>query len=483
MNAQAVIDQTSSKEERWFRYLVLILLLNSAIWGLTVFYLKYAKPTYTSEWAITLPGSAPGIDINLPNIGQASSSSNSPFGGATTDPRANYQFIAMSDVVLNKAATAVHETENEFGKPRIKLIDNTTIMTVQVQGGSPEQAQRRAAALYEALTKRLTLLRIEEVARRDEGIEETLQSARGKLATAQQRLSVYKVNSGLSFPGQIDNLSVNVEQLRRQRTEILVQANQATSRSQQLSATLGISSQQAAEAFLLQTDQQFQQNLKTYSETTANLAVLRSKWGRNHPEIVRETAKQDTSDLALRDRSTALLGREIGQQALSTLSLSVGDGGGRASLFRDLITVQAEQQGLAEAVRTLDQQIASLDNRLGDLSYKQSKLESLERDMQTAEAVFASTVAKLDLGKSEIFSAYPLAQLVADPSLPQEASAPRRSLVLAGSLVGSLFCTAGLGLLWWRKRLIEIMQSPAENTVSADTARVALPPKDEEQTV
>ena len=123
---------------------------------------------------------------------------------------------------------------------------------------------------------------------------------------AQQQLSNYKVNSGLSFPGQVDNLSVNVEQLRRQRTEVLVQAQQSTRRLQQLAVNLGISSQQAADAFLLQADQQFQQNLKSYSETTANLAVLRSKWGLNHPDVVRELAKQDASGIGLRDRSKKL---------------------------------------------------------------------------------------------------------------------------------------------------------------------------------
>lgn len=96
--------------------------------------------------------------------------------------------------------------------------------------------------------------------------------------------------------------------------------------------------------------------------------------------------------------------------------------------------------------------------------------------MQTAEAVFASTVAKLDLGKSEIFSAYPLAQLVAEPSLPQEASAPRRSLIFLGSTTGSIFCSAGLGLLWWRKRLIDLMQKQRSLAIASP-----LSSRDEEQ--
>jgi uncharacterized protein involved in exopolysaccharide biosynthesis len=454
-----MLPQTRSAIGRWSRYLGLILLTNSAIWGLTVFYLKNAQPTYTSNLALTLPGSTLGVDVNLPDIGQASSSSNSPFGGATTDPRANYQFIALSDVVLKKAAQSVNLSLKEFGKPRIKLVDNTTIMTLQTQGKTAEQAQQKSQAIYQALMQRLSVLRIEELEKRDQGTQATLKSAQDKLSTAQQKLSNFKAISGLSFPGQVDNLSVNVEQLRRQRSETLSQAQQSTRRLQQLVSNLGISPQQAANAFLLQSDQQFQQDLKTYSEATANLAVSRSKWGRNHPEVIREAAKQSASAQSLRDRSTMLLGTTLEEQALATLNLSADDqGGGRAGLLRELITEQAQQQGLIEAVRTLDQQIGELDDRLSSLSQRQSKLESLEREMQTSEAVFASTVAKLDLGKSDIYSAYPLAQLIVDPSLPDEPSAPRKTLIILGSGMGSVLCSAGLGLLWWRKRLIGMMQ-------------------------
>jgi uncharacterized protein involved in exopolysaccharide biosynthesis len=65
----------------WQGYLLLGLLLNTAIWSAAFYYLKIVRPTYTSEWSLILPGSSPGVSINLPNIGQADSSSSSPFGG------------------------------------------------------------------------------------------------------------------------------------------------------------------------------------------------------------------------------------------------------------------------------------------------------------------------------------------------------------------------------------------------------------------
>jgi uncharacterized protein involved in exopolysaccharide biosynthesis len=440
------------QRQPWKRYFLLGLLINAGIWGLVLGYLKKAKPTYATEWALILPGSSPGVNISLPDIGEATSSGSSPFGGPTSDPRANYQFIASSDVVIDTAAKSLNLTKEEFGKPKIKLVDNTTIMQLQITGATPQQTRNKALALHNALVQRLNILRVEEVARRDDGIQATLQAAQAKLQVAQQRLSDYKVASGLSFQGQVDNLSVNVEQLRRQQAEVLAQRQQVTTRLQHLSNSLGISPQQAASAFVLQADQAFQQNLKDYSEASATLAVLLSKWGGNHPTVIRERAKQQASQTALLQRGTELLGLPLEPQILNSLQLSTNDQGvGRASLFRDLVTAQVEQQGLTTEVQALDQQIKQLDFRLSGLAQRQSTLENLKRDVQTAEAVFASTLAKIDLGKSDIFTAYPLIQLVAEPALPETAIAPKKSLIYAGAALGSGFSSAGIALLIWRR--------------------------------
>jgi uncharacterized protein involved in exopolysaccharide biosynthesis len=450
MITNAPPNQTKSRGT-WQGYLLLGLLCNAAIWSAAFYYLKVTRPTYTSQWSLILPGSSPGVSINLPNIGQADSSSTSPFGGSSLDPRANYKYIATSKVVLAKASAAMKMTVKAFGEPRVKLLDNTSIIEFQLKGTSPKEAQQKSQILYQALLAQIRLLRVEEVARRDEGAQATLQTARTKLQEAQQRISQYKAASGLSFAGQVDNLSTNLEQLRRQRSEMLAQQRQTVARLQQLSRSLQLSPQQAANAFSLQADQQFQQNLKDYSESSATLAVFLSKWGPNHPDVLKERAKQQAAQEALIERGSSLLGRPMTQPDLEYLQLNVQDSGnGRASLFHDLIAVQADAQGLTSGVQTLGQQIAHLESRLTTLAQRQSVLENLQRDEKTAEAVFASTLAKLDLGKSDIFTAYPLVQKVEEPSLAEEPSSPHKTLVLAGALLGSGFVSAGFILLWWR---------------------------------
>lgn len=436
---------------RYARYAAIGLAANAALWGITLTYLKTAKPVYTSGWAVIVPGAGSGVSVNLPEIGQASSSSSSPFGSASMDPRANYQFLITNETVLEEAATQLKISAKQLGKPKVKLVDNTSIMEFEVAGPTAADAQKRSRAIYEALQTKLTQLRIEEVAKREQGTQGTLTSSRQKLQQTQKNLSEYKALSGLSSSDQVKDLSSNIEQLRKQRVESFAQVQQMTTRLSQLSSDLNLTVPEASNAFLLQADQLFQQNLKDYNESSALLVVLKSKWGDNHPLVVKEATRQESARVAMLDRASSLLGRKVDRSTLQNLSIKSESGSSRESLFRDLVSMQADQQGLVAQNEALTDQILELEARLKILVQKQSKLDNLQREVQIAEAVFASTLAKLDLGKSDIFISYPVTQLISEPTLPDEKTSPKPSIVFVGAGVASILITTGLAMLWWRK--------------------------------
>jgi uncharacterized protein involved in exopolysaccharide biosynthesis len=252
----------------------------------------------------------------------------------------------------------------------------------------------------------------------------------------------------------VETLSTNIEQLRRQRAEFASQQAQAEGRVQKLSRSLGLTPSEAADAFKLQADQIFQQNLKDYSEATAILKVQLSKFGPNHPRILKEVKRQQAAREALQRRAQAILGRPLLVNTLTRLALSSG-GSGRDTLFQSLVTDQSNATGATAQVRKLDQQIASLEARLRRMSQRQSSLDNLRRDEQIAEAVFASTLAKLDLGQADLFAAFPLVQIAVEPSLADKPTSPKKGLVLAGSAFGSILTTVGLWILWIRKPWIK----------------------------
>jgi uncharacterized protein involved in exopolysaccharide biosynthesis len=450
------LDKSAANRGRWPLYLFLGLATNLAFWASALFYLKVTPQTYISSSAINLPGAASNANVSLPGIGQASYENSSPYSSSSSqDPRENYKFIAQSEPVLRAAAAQLHMSLEEFGNPRFKIIDNTTIMTVELKGASPQEAQNKSLAFYKVLEARLNQLRTQESTQRDVGFETGLNSSQKKLKIAQEHLSDYKARSGLNSGDQIKDLTTNIEQLRRQRAEILAQEQQATTRLGELSTNLKLSSRQATDAFKLKSDQIFQQNLKNYSDSSAALIVLESKFLPTHPTVVAEKAKRDATQSALLARSQSLLGQPISLATLNQLNLNtVNSGSAQEILFQELVTVQADQKGLTAQAQTIDQQINLLENRLKKLAQQESNLDALKRDMQVAEAVFSSTLTRLDIGKSNAFGSYPLIQIVAEPSLPNNPTEPKKGYVYLGAAIGSLFSTTGIILLWLRDKRI-----------------------------
>ncbi len=441
-----------ANQGRWQLYLLLGIATNVTLWASAFIYLKVTPPTYTSSSAINLPGSSSNANVNLPGIGQASYENSSPYAtGSSQDPRENYKFVAESEPVLKAAADQLNMSLGEFGKPQTKVIVNTSIVRVEFKGASPQEAQQKSLAFYKALEARLNYLRDQEAIGRDLGFQTGLTSSQKKLQLAQKRLYDYKARSGLNSDNQIKDLATNIEQLRKQRAEILAQQQQASARLLQLSDNLKLSSEQATDAFVLQTDQIFQQNLKNYSEASAALVVLKSKFFPNHPTVVAEQAKRDAAGEAMLARSQSVLGRPLSLASLKQLNLSgTNSVTPRETLFQQVVTVQVDQKGLTAQAIAIDQQIAQLEDRLKKLAQQESNLDALKRDMQVAEAVFSTTLTRLDISKSNALGSYPLIQIVAEPSLPDGPTEPKETYIYLGAALGSLFSTTGVVLLWLR---------------------------------
>ncbi len=431
-------------------YILTLILVNAGIWSGALMYLATAKPKYISEWAVNIPGSGSTSNINLPDIGQATSQNYSAYAGANYDPRENYKAIATSDQVLKAAARIVNMPAKKFGKPRIKIVDNTSLMSFEFKGPNPQTARRKSIALQNTFEAKLEQLRNEEIAQQKVRLENGMEASRRKLKAAQRRLSNFKAASGLNSEEQLKSMAVNIEELRRQRSELAAQQQQSQAQVSELSDNLNLSSNQASDAFVLQADQLFQNYLKNYSEANGQLIKERARLTAAHPTVINLETEQQAAQTALLNRAQALLNRPINMSLVNRLNFSNNESSGskRAILSEQLVTTNVQKQGIRAQVNSLDTQIPQLEERLKKLSQQQSIMEDIRRDVQVAEAVFSSTIAKLDLAKTSVSSSYPEIQILATPSLPDEASGPRKNLVLLGATLGSLLFSSGIIGLW-----------------------------------
>jgi uncharacterized protein involved in exopolysaccharide biosynthesis len=367
--------------------------------------------------------------------------------------------LALGETVLTESAKSLSIDNKDFNEPKIELVPNTTTIRISQTGPSPEMAQKKALTLYKTLDRRLNSLRQVEQEKRDQAITEAVTEAQDRLTEAQLQVSNYKSSSGLSSSEQITNLISTIETLRKQRAEQIARTQQLGDRLQSLSKTLELSPQQASTALVLQTDQYLQKSLDEYTTASTELNALLGERGPNYPDVVMLQEKQKAALATVLERGKALLGKSVTLGDIERLNLDNSNDSGvkRGELFQQLVTLRAEYDGLMAEVNSLTQEITSLEGRLKVLVEKESILETYVRKLQIAEAVFTSTLAKVDLGKSDPFGSFPLMQLVEPPTLPEEPTAPRIKLVLAGAVLGSVLVTFGLTLLWWRNLILVLL--------------------------
>ena len=438
-----------------YPYYLLGFLVNFVVWLIVVVYWKITPPQYTSEWGLKILGRGTGVELNLPSIGRASSSSRSEQSGE--DTRVDYVYIAKDYAILEQAAAEAGMLVKEFGKPEITADEEGSIISLAIKGDTPYKAQQKAYALNHVLTEKIDSLRQSEIERQEEQTQKTLEAARQRLDLAQEKLSSYQVSSSLSSEEQIKQITSNLEELYRQKAELSAQKKGLNNLSQQLGKELNLSSTEATAAYQLLDDDVFQQQLQQYALGRRELSNLLSRFTSLNPTVIEKQSELEETTEALRQRASFLLNRSINNQELEKITYLTLDPKVktiRQEVFKDLISNAAEGQKLEAQIQELENQMGQLESRQKNIAQNKLKIDHFQRDLQVAEAVFATTLAELDLSKEHVYSLYPPLQLIKEPSLPKEnqPTSPNLRLLLLGGMAGSVLVTIGLILIWYERQ-------------------------------
>ncbi len=453
-------------KRRYFIFPLLIGASNLAIWGASSSYLEQAERTYDSTWSISLQDTEENTRITLPDLGATTSQIRSPFDEKNRDPRANYKFIATSQDVIKQASQLAEVPIKEFQKPRIDIVDNTTLMKFTLTGGTPEEAYQKAVAFGMAFSRQLELLRAQESQQRRGVIEAALQTAKAELDKAQINLATYKANAGVAAPEQVTQLSSSIENFRIQRALALAEQQESQARLQKFSQNLQVSGKQIADSFLLEADDVFRQHLQAYSQANSQVEILTKQLGPNHPLMVQAQSRQSATYDAMLGRGNDLLGYQVSESTLAQLALGNQGNSAREELFKNAFAAEVDSTAISAKVSTLDQQLQQLEQRLQMISQQQSNLNILNREMKIAEAVFSSYLARLNAANAEVFGSYPPIQTIHQPNQPSSPSSPRESIVKLGTLMSSCLVTLALLALWLRPQ----RKQPAPLAVAGSNA-------------
>ncbi|MFZ5962524.1 GumC family protein [Thalassococcus sp. BH17M4-6] len=446
---------------RFPRYLAFALVGGTLIWAPITGYLRTAPLTFKSGTSLILPGSGASASMNLNGIGQASSYANSAFSSNSVSPTETYKRLIGADRILEAAARSMGLDRKAFGKPRIDLVDQTSLIHLEITGGTAEEAQARGEALLEAFFAELDALRADEQATREDSGLAAIADYRNSVASTRSDIARLQEETGLVSADQYDAI-VEATRLLDSRVQDLAAALQDKTQSvAALEASLGIPADAAAATLKLFADAEYAALMEEVALHAADLAKARSQFGEGHPKVQAARAAHAGATGAALLRAEAVTGLTPGQLQ----KLDLAPEGARADLLAELVRMDAERAGAAREHETLSARLAEERARQQALAGPAARLQDLQRDFTVAEAVFASAIARTQSTKSDVYASYPLVQVLENPSLPDRPSSPNRKLAIAAGGAATMMMMLGLLLGWMRSavigRLINAPKDPA----------------------
>lgn len=442
--AMARLNQAfgGARRIRWMPYAL------AAVWIIAFSYYFFMPSTYVSKWTLIVPVSNNGTSVSLDSIGQTTTTPGQHFGSITLSPKVIYREIAGSEKVREGAAKALGMTPGAFGRPRVKLVDETSLLLFQMKGRSPEDAQRRALALMSAFESQLDILRRDEGEKRSLALRENLKQYQANLDAARDRLVAFQRKSGLRSLTQFNETVSAVETMRRKISENRAELERLETNQTMLIARIGLRPSEAAAGLKLSADPAFAKLAAAYADANATLHENQLLYGPNHPALTTARAKIKGAITEItRIAKSASIDSSVD---LRSLVLLIG-GSQQAEILRSIVHNESQIEGRRREIDAIKREVGQVEAEIGRLSVDAATLENLKKDHLVAEAVFTSAVARLDTNKSDLYSSYPMVQMMAAPDLPTERSQPQFIIALAAGIIGTLLVLLAGAATWVRK--------------------------------
>lgn len=422
------------------------------IWAMALSYLTLTPKTYQSGFTLILPGAGAGASVNLNAIGQASSLSESAFSNSRVSPTESYKRLLMSDRI-NDAAKKKASTPT-FPRPRIKLLDQTQFMEVSVKAETADAAHEYAKILNGIFMEEVNKLRIEERNARESGYQEMLAGFETNVSAARAALLRHQSQSGLASLDQYHENVATVEKLHAELNASLVGRAEAREKLDALISSLNITTKDASTALSLAADPVFLSLATSFAKVEAEFARSSFKLGANHPKRRILARERDGIKSQLIARGTKISDMPS-NRVLSIASKVLR--GEYTTLLKQIVDANASFQSLKKKSSALSETVERERKRVEAQSKQAAKLDDLARAHQVSEAVFRSSMARIETNKTDLFASYPLIQTVEPPHLPANPATPIKALGLLGAAAASVMYLLGLALLCLRLPLLRAL--------------------------
>ena len=420
-------------------------------WLICLSYLALAPVFFTSHWSLILPTSSSSVSLQLESIGHAQTVASSPFGSASLSPKVIYKEIIGSEQVRLAASKSLGMTISQFGNARVKLIDETALVLLEINGRNPLEARAKAVALNAAFEHELDVLRHDEIRRRSDVVKESLTVYQESLYVARQRIMQQQEATGVLSINQFNEAASSLEQIRRRLSDVRAESDKLRAEQKLLTESVGLTP--AASIRLLQAagDTSFAKIASEMAEVKALYLQDGHRLGDANPVLINLRHRSEKLDEKLR----SLLSGASAYSFEKTPLFLVANGSQSADMMRTLVTNAVLLEGRNAEAASLDAESLRLTVQVRQMSRDAARLEDLKKDHIVAEAVFTSALARLDTNQVDIYASYPMVQTLAPPDLPEKRSNPGALIIILCAFVASILSIGGWSMAWLRHTFVQ----------------------------
>jgi uncharacterized protein involved in exopolysaccharide biosynthesis len=263
------------------------------------------------------------------------------------------------------------------------------------------------------------------------------------LKTARKKLLDLQTESGLASIEQYNQLVSSIETLRRDQAATRATVAEKRSEFAAIQRELALDPAEAAELLRLSANPEIKQLSQSYAAASTAYAEISKRFGNAHPRVVDALGKMNSIHASLKAKL-----EESDENRSATAQAVPLENERVLALLSTLVEKAAELAGQEARLSEIDQIMADIESRRTKLGIVAARLDDLQRDHMIANAVFSSALARLDASNSDHYASYPLAQMLSEPTLPEDPSSPRLFFAAVAAILGSALSTFGWFFAW-----------------------------------
>ena len=407
----------------------------------------WSPPVWKARAEFNLPNSGGNLNADLGTLGSLRDSTTG--FSREVSPLQIQSTIMTSDAVMEKTWSIDPEKEAfpSFGSLKglftVQPLPQSSIISVEAQGSSPELALGRVRNLTKAYQQRLDELRSSDADSRQEFAQEKLKQAKDDLAAAQRELAQFRLITGIvDSEGQTQQLVSSINELRTRLTLLQSEAEASRTRAEVAASHFNTTPEKAIQSLNLAENQEYQEVRQRLAQTEIELSEARSQYTDASPQVQNLLFEREQLAQELAKRASTTI-PDISRQEID-LALGGNGSSRRLTMISELIAAQTNSQGLQQQTIKIQNQITKLTKELDAISVNKSKLVELERKYNIAEGIYKGIIAQINQTKIDNFNSYPNVQLIDGPTLNPKPETPSKKLILLGGMMASMFGSVSL---------------------------------------